>query len=283
LNYRHAFHAGGFADVIKHAVLVRVLLHLAKKDAPFRVIETHAGAGRYDLSGAQAARTGEWREGIGRLMERPLTGAAGELIAAYVAVVRGLNASGRLAVYPGSPLITQALLRPQDRMTFCELHPAERAALAANLGRDGRAKVVEVDGWRALKAFLPPKERRGLVLIDPPFESDREFANIESGLGEAHNRWATGSYLIWYPIKDAHETEAFARRLARMRMAKVLRLEASVDARRAGGRLAGCGLIAVNPSWPLEKEAGVLFAQLVKVLARKGSGNYRIDWLSKGR
>ena len=280
MNYRHAFHAGGFADVLKHAVLVRVLLHLLQKETPLRVIETHAGAGRYDLSGARAARTGEWREGIGRLFERPLEGEAARLIEPYLTLVRAANPTGKLTTYPGSPLIARALLRPQDRMLFCELQPEERTALASNLGRDRRAKIVAIDGWLGLKAYVPPKERRGLVLVDPPFEAADEFARLEAGLAEAHARWVTGTYLAWYPIKDRREADAFARRMARGGIGKILRIELSIDAIRLDGRLAACGLLALNPPWTLEKEMGVLFPQLGKVLARQGAANHRLDWLS---
>jgi 23S rRNA (adenine2030-N6)-methyltransferase len=283
LNYRHAFHAGSFADVLKHVVLVRTILHLLKKETPFRVIETHAGAGRYDLSGDKAARTGEWRGGIGRLFERPLTGEAAELIEPYLSLVRAANSGDALKIYPGSPLIARTLLRPQDRMIFCELHPEERAALVKNTGRDRRAKIVAIDGWAALKAYVPPKERRGLVLIDPPFEAADEFARLEAGLLEAQSRWATGILLAWYPIKEPRETQAFARRLSRSGIAKILRIEFAVAAQRPGERLTGCGMIAINPPWILEREMSVVFPQLAKSLAQQGSGNYRVDWLAGGR
>ena len=283
MNYRHAFHAGSFADVLKHVVLVRTILHLLKKDTPFRVIETHAGAGRYDLSSDKAARTGEWRGGIGLLAERPLTGEAAALIEPYLSLVRAANSGETLKIYPGSPLIARTLLRSQDRMIFCELNPEERAALVKNTGRDRRAKAVAIDGWAGLKAYVPPKERRGLVLIDPPFEDANEFARLEAGLKEAHSRWATGILLAWYPIKEPRETQAFARRLSRSGIAKILRIELAVAAHRPGERLAGCGMIAVNPPWNLEHEMSVVFPQLAKSLARQGSGNYRIDWLAGGR
>jgi 23S rRNA (adenine2030-N6)-methyltransferase len=282
LNYRHAFHAGSFADVLKHVVLVRTILHLLKKDTPFRVIETHAGAGRYDLSGDKAARTGEWRGGIGRLTERPLTGEAAALIEPYLSLVRAANSGEPLKIYPGSPLIARTLLRPQDRMIFCELQPEERAALVKNTGRDRRAKVVAIDGWAALKAYVPPKERRGLVLIDPPFEAADEFARLEAGLKEAQSRWATGILLAWYPIKEPRETQAFARRLSRSGIAKILRIELAVAAHRPDERLAGCGMIAINPPWTLEREMSVVLPQLAKVLARQDSGNYRVGLLAGG-
>lgn len=168
-------------------------------------------------------------------------------------------------------------------MIFCELHPEERAALMKNPGRDRRAKIVAIDGWAALKAYVPPKERRGLVLIDPPFEAADEFSRLEAGLQEAHSRWATGIFLAWYPIKEPRETQAFARRLSRSGIAKILRIELAVAAHRPGERLVGCGMIAINPPWNLEREMSVVFPQLAKALARQGSGNYRIDWLAGDR
>ncbi len=191
MNYHHAFHAGNFADVLKHAVLVRVLIHLLGKETPFSVIETHAGAAIYDLTSNAAIRTQEWREGIGRLMAHPPTGEVGKLLEPYLAVIRSENLQKELRRYPGSPEIARALCRKQDRMIFCELHPEDRATLAHNLGRDRRARAIEIDGWMALKAYLPPKERRGLVLIDPAFEEPDEFDRLASGLEEAHRRWKT--------------------------------------------------------------------------------------------
>ena len=180
MNYRHAFHAGNFADVHKHSVLARILVHLRRKPAAFRVIDTHAGAGRYDLLAAEPSRSGEWHGGIERIWEgRPQHG-PGAFLAPYLAAVAALNPDGRLRVYPGSPLIVKYLLRPQDRLIACELEPRSAAALAAALRGDARAKAVAIDGWTALGAYVPPKERRGLVLIDPPFEdAGRLHAPVE--------------------------------------------------------------------------------------------------------
>src|SRR5262249_59202744 len=171
MNYRHAFHAGNFADVIKHIVLVRILLYLQEKDAAFRVIDTHAGAGRYDLTGEEAERSGEWRTGIARIMQARFSKDALPLIKPYLDIVRAFNPhNSEVTTYPGSPLIARALLRPQDRLTACELEPVARKALIEALRRDTQARVVDLDGWMALPAFVPPNERRGLVLIDPPYE-----------------------------------------------------------------------------------------------------------------
>src|SRR5262245_45796376 len=213
MNYRHAFHAGGFVDVLKHAVLARILVHLCAKPAAFRVIDTHAGAGRYDLTGDEAMRGGEWRDGIGRLLGAAIGEKARDLLAPYLDAVAACNGAGRLTVYPGSPFLVRALLRPQDRLIACELEPVAAAALARNLARDARCKAVAIDGWTALKAYVPPKERRGLVVVDPPFEETSEFPRLAQGLEAAHRKWPGGSYLLWYPIKEREGPDALARRL----------------------------------------------------------------------
>lgn len=267
--------------MFKHALLVRVLLHLREKETAFRIIDTHAGAGRYDLAGDEAQRTGEWRGGIDRVLASPFTGETASLLEPYLSVVRNLNASDQLRVYPGSPLIAAALARPQDRMQFCELHPQEYTALQAVFARDHRVKVGDLDGWTALKAFLPPPERRGLVLVDPPYEEAHEFQRLEQGLAEAHHRWATGVYLLWYPIKDVRETEAFARRLARSGIAKVLRAELAIGAVRPDGGLIACGMIIVNPPWKLESELSALLPALAHRLGDGTTGQYHLDWLAR--
>ena len=190
MNYRHAFHAGNFADVFKHAVLVRILLHLREKPAPFRVIDTHAGAGLYDLTGPEASRTGEWRQGIERVRAAPLAPEAASLLAPYLQAIAAFNPGERLVRYPGSPLLALRLMRAQDRLTACELEPSASAALERALAGDPRATAVAIDGWVALNAYLPPKERRGLVLIDPPFEQPDEFscAHDREGLAQVGDR-----------------------------------------------------------------------------------------------
>src|SRR6185295_7033696 len=215
MNYRHAFHAGSFADVVKHAVLVRMLLHLREKPAPFRVIDTHAGLGRYDLAGPEALRGGEWRNGIGRLLAAPLAAPARAILAPYLEAVGRLNPGGAVGTYPGSPELVRALLRARDRLIACEREPQAAAALARHLGGDRRAKAIAIDGWTALNAYVPPKERRGLVLIDPSFEAVDDFQRMGVALEAAHRKWTSGSYLLWYPIKSRREPDALARRLTR--------------------------------------------------------------------
>jgi 23S rRNA (adenine2030-N6)-methyltransferase len=281
MNYRHAFHAGNFADVLKHAVLTRILVHLRAKPAAFRVIDTHAGAGRYDLTGDEAMRGGEWRDGIRRLLGATIGEEARALLAPYLDAVAACNdGGGRLAAYPGSPALVRALLRPQDRLIACELEPVAAAALARNLARDARCKAVAIDGWTALNAYVPPKERRGLVLVDPPFEETSEFARLAQGLETAHRKWPGGTYLLWYPIKERDGPDALARRLRRGGMAKILRVELSVPVPRESGRLGACGLIVVNPPWTLAGELEILLPELAAALAGERGGAHRVDWLA---
>ena len=281
MNYRHAFHAGNFADVFKHAVLCRILDYLRTKPAPFRVIDTHAGAGLYDLAGSEASRGGEWRDGIARLMAAPLAAPVAALLAPYLEVVGALNERGRLKTYPGSPALARAWLRPQDRLIVCEVEPRAAAALRQNLRGDVRIKTLEIDGWTALGAYVPPKERRGLVLVDPPFEEDSDFHRLSHGLAEAHRKWATGIYALWYPIKDRGEPDALAKRLRRSGIAKMLRAELNVAPLGEPTRLNGCGMILVNPPWTLESELSVLLPALAGILGRDGKGALRLDWLTR--
>jgi 23S rRNA (adenine2030-N6)-methyltransferase len=280
VNYRHAFHAGSFADVFKHAVLCRVLDRLREKPAAFRVIDTHAGAGLYELTGTEAARGGEWHDGIEKLRAVKLPPAAAALLAPYFDVIGALNERDKLRLYPGSPAVARAWLRAQDRLIACELEPQAAAALVRNLRGDARIKTLAIDGWTALSAYVPPKERRGLVLIDPPFEEARDFHRLSHGLAEAHRKWATGIYMLWYPIKDRGEPDALAKRLRRLAIAKTLRAELTVASLNDPRRLNGCGLVLVNPPWTLADELAVLMPVLAETLGRDGKGAFRLDWLT---
>jgi 23S rRNA (adenine2030-N6)-methyltransferase len=279
MNYRHAFHAGNFADVVKHVVLVRILVHLRQKPAPFRVIDTHAGAGRYDLAGEEAKRSGEWRDGIGRLVGAPVAARARALLAPYLDAVAACNGAGGLTTYPGSPALVQAFLRAQDRLIACELEPNAAAALARDLAGDRRSKAVAIDGWTALNAYVPPKERRGLVLIDPAFEDAGDFARLVPALAAAHRKWPSGTYLMWYPITERAPSDALTRRARKSGIAKILRIELRV-APREPARLAACGLIVVNPPWTLAGELAILLPELAVALSAAGSGAHRVDWLA---
>jgi 23S rRNA (adenine2030-N6)-methyltransferase len=280
VNYRHAFHAGNFADVFKHAVLCRILHYLRGKPAAFRVIDTHAGAGLYDLGGPEPARSGEWRDGIERLLQAELPASASELLAPYLEVIGALNERGRLTVYPGSPALVRAWLRPHDRLIACELEPQAAAALAGNMRGDPRIKTLQVDGWSALSAYVPPKERRGLVLVDPPFEEASDFRRLAQALEAAHRKWATGLYMLWYPIKTRGEPDALAKRLRRLAFPKTLRVELTVKPLGDPSRLNGCGLILVNPPWRLAGELEILLPALAAALGQQGKGGFRLDWLA---
>jgi len=283
MNYRHAFHAGGFADVIKHIVLVRVLTYLHEKPAAFRVIDSHAGAGLYDLTGEQAQRGGEWLTGIARILQARFSEATAALLKPYLDVVRAFNPQANmLAAYPGSPLFARALLRPQDRLTACEVEPSARKALIDALRNDQQARVVDLDGWVALPAFVPPNERRGLVLIDPPFEAKDEFDRLEKGFLAAFNKWPTGIFLLWYPAKSRRLTDQLARQVARAAAstrpaAKCLRLEFSVAPQTQDAVLASCGLLIVNPPWTLQDELKIILPELEKPLGQGGAGRFRLE------
>ncbi|MBS3650609.1 23S rRNA (adenine(2030)-N(6))-methyltransferase RlmJ [Pseudaminobacter sp. 19-2017] len=280
MNYRHSFHAGNFADVLKHVVLMRILEYLKLKDKAFRVIDTHAGVGLYDLEGERAARTGEWLGGIGRLRESTLPDAVRALIAPYLEAVSDLNEGDRLRYYPGSPMIVRQLLRRQDRLTAIELHPEDARDLAANFAGDHQVRVIELDGWLALGAHLPPKEKRGLVLVDPPFEQLGEFARMIEGLKKAHRRWPGGIYALWYPIKDRPAVAAFEQELRELGILKILAIRQEVRPPSAEPRLDGSGMIVVNPPYTLAAELKTIMPALQKALAEAPAARWSLEWLS---
>lgn len=304
MNYQHAFHAGNFADVHKHVVLARILLYLQQKPAAFRVIDSHAGAGRYDLFGPEPTRSGEWHDGIARLWQARAKGegrgAGWPLLKPYLEAVGACNPDGRLRTYPGSPALVQHFMRQQDRLIACEIEPRSYALLAAALHGDRRAKALAVDGWTALSAYVPPKERRGLVLVDPPYEDTADVTRLPTALAAAHRKWRTGTYTLWYPIKGRDEVEALARQLRRLDIANIMRSELLPGSPRAEGGLAGSGLIVVNPPFTLERELRTVLPLLVSLLApRSGQGSnqgalpgsnqgsqrgsHRLDWLAPNR
>lgn len=275
MNYRHAFHAGNFADVMKHAVLALVLVHLNRKDTAYRVIDTHAGAGLYDLAGDKAGRTGEWRQGIGRMLAEPLAPAAAGLLAPYLEAIADVRAQHGDALYPGSPEIARRLTRRQDRLTLVEKHPEEARALAQAMGGDRRAKVVELDGWTALKASVPPVEKRGLVLVDPPFEEPGELQRMGQAVAAAWRKWRTGLYMLWYPIKREDDADGLERVLAAAGIDKRLRIELLVRRDSGDGRLRGSGLLLLNPPWTVKVDAEVLLPVLAQRLGAGGAGQWR--------
>jgi 23S rRNA (adenine2030-N6)-methyltransferase len=273
MNYRHEFHAGNFADVLKHVFLTRVLLYLRRKEKPFRYIDTHAGAGRYDLTGSEAARSGEARDGILRLLDGADLGEAADLLEPYLAAVK---AAGAPRFYPGSPLIAQHLLRHQDKAILCDLLPDAAQSLRRALGRDLRAKTIEIDGYMGLKAFTPPPERRGLVLIDPPFERRDEYERIFDTLGAALKKWPDGVFMIWQPVKAPDVVEAFCRAIGALTR-ESLRIELQVEEPAPEKPLARSGLIVINPPYVLEEEAKNILPALTRVLARGQGAAFSIE------
>lgn len=281
MNYRHAFHAGNFADVVKHAVLARIVEYLKQKDKAFRVVDTHAGEGLYDLASSQAARTGEWRDGIGRLIAASPTGEAGALLAPYLQAVAAVNEGGGLGHYPGSPVIVRHLLRKQDRLTAIELHPQDAKRLEQRFAGDHQVRVITLDGWLALGAHLPPKEKRGLVLVDPPFEEEGEFERLIDGLIRAHRRWPGGIYALWYPIKHRDALVAMVRAVRASGIPRVLDTRFMIRRRSEGEpRLDGSGMLIVNPPFTLERELSVLFPVLLEILRQETGADWSLDWLA---
>ena len=285
MNYRHAFHAGNFADVFKHAILTRILVHLALKEAPFRFIDTHAGVGRYDLSSEEARRSPEWRDGVARLIKARPPAPVAALLAPYLQAIGPFDADGRPASYPGSPALAQALLRPQDRIALCEAHPEERERLVAALGRDSRLSIVGTDGYVALNAYIPPKERRGVVLIDPPYEAPDEGERVEKALARALLKWPRGTYALWRPIKAPLEDARFLNAIAALGAPNILRLELDVGALAPSAHspspLSRSGLLVVNPPFGLIDEARVVMPWLTQLLRRGAGGGFVCAWLTE--
>ena len=277
MNYRHAFHAGGFVDVMKHVTLTRLIEYLKLKPAAFRMIDTHAGIGRYSLTGDEAKRSPEWLDGIDRLLRAEIRPAAKTLLQPYLDAVMSENPNGTLARYPGSPLLARRLFRPQDRLSALELHPADYRRLRDLFEGDVQVRVTELDGWLALNAYVPPKEKRGLVLVDPPFEEPGEWGRLVEGLGKAHRKWATGIYLLWYPLKEPREVNGFVADLKATGIARMLRAELTV-APALAATLYGSGLIVVNPPYTLEGELRTVLPALAEVL-QQGKAGHRLEWI----
>lgn len=279
LSYRHAFHAGNFADVFKHALLCLMLESLKEKDKPFCYLETHAGAGRYDLNSAPSQKTRECEGGILRLWARR---EVPPVLAPYLSAViasNGQSAPAPLHYYPGSPRIARHLLREQDRMVLCELHSSEHPVLKQEFAGDQQVSVHHQDGYAGLKAHLPPKERRGLVLIDPAFELKDEGARAVQGLALAHQRWATGIFALWYPVLDMAFRNRLLRQIEDLGIPKVLVAELSVDQVEGAGPMVGTGMVVINPPWHLEKQLREVLPWLHGVLSPQGRGRWDAFWL----
>ena len=279
MNYRHAYHAGNHADVLKHAVLARLFEHMKKKDKPFRVIDAHAGIGIYDLSGIEAGKTGEWEGGIGKLAE-PFDAEVKALLAPYRAVLAALNPQGGLRWYPGSPELALRLMRPQDRLIANELHPQDAIVLEREYLRDQRCDVTSMDAETCLKAKLPPQERRGLILVDPPYEVKNEAEKTVRMLEQGVRRFAQGVFVVWYPLKADQTAETVLAGAKEIGLPATLKVELRVREAFTGGGLAGSGLVILNAPWKLDQELRLLVPALAARLGLGRWGEGAVSWLN---
>ena len=275
MNYRHAFHAGNHADVLKHYVLTRLIALLSRKEAPFAYLDSHAGIGLYDLRGDQASRTGEWLEGIARLWQ---ASDVPDPLLDYLEVIRAMNLDGELRHYPGSPELARLLTREQDRLHLNEKHPEDGRLLKENMHGDRRVAVHLGEGWYVPRALLPTREKRALLLIDPPFEQVDEMERCAQSLSEAISRMRQAVVAIWYPIKDLRQLSRFYRDLQKSKAPKLLRVELYVHPTDEAARLNGSGLVISNPPWGLEDELKQILPWLADLL-RQSQGGWRLDWL----
>jgi 23S rRNA (adenine2030-N6)-methyltransferase len=285
LNYRHAFHAGSHADVMKHAALALVIGHLKQKDKAFAVLDAHAGIGVYDLAGAEAARTGEWQSGVGRLYDAagrplPLASEAEALLRPWREVVAAVNRGAGLSRYPGSPEVARRLMRPGDRLVLNELHPADHRTLARRYAGQKNVRVLKGDADAAIRAGLPFPQRRGLVLIDPSYEQPGDIDATLAMLADGYRRFQTGIFMLWYPLTGDRLAEKIIRGVRRLALPKTLRVELTVRRVIADGGLAGSGLVIVNPPWQLDRELAVLLPELARRLKQESHAGSDLAWLS---
>lgn len=276
LSYRHSFHAGNHADVLKHTVQSLIIEALKEKDKPFLYLDTHAGAGRYQLSGEHAERTGEYLDGIARLWQRDDLPTE---LAPYLNTVAHINRSGTLRYYPGSPLIARHLLREQDALQLTELHPTDYPLLRAEFKNDPRVRVEREDGYQQLKAKLPPVSRRGLILIDPPYEIKNDYQVVVNCIADGYKRFATGVYALWYPVVLRQQIKRLISNLESNGIRRILQMELAVrpDSDRRG--MTASGMIVVNPPWKLEQQMTTLLPWLHRVLVPTGTGNTTLNWI----
>ena len=275
LSYRHGFHAGNAGDVLKHAALAAVLSLLTRKDKPLCYLESHAGAGRYDLTDARARKTSEHRAGIGRLWDRD---DAPAVLEPYLRAVHAENPDGVLRRYPGSPAVAAALLRPDDRLVLMELNASDGETLRAAFRDDRRVAVHRRDGYEGLLALVPPRERRGLALLDPSYEVESDYADVVTTVAAAHARWPSGCYAIWYPLLDRPLSRRLERALVGTGLRRILCSELRLDARDGPG-MKGAGMLWVGPPWTLDAALGELLPWLARTLAADGAGVHRLEWL----
>lgn len=276
-GYRHGFHAGNFADVFKHIILIQLLRALHRKDKPFFVMDTHGGAGRYNLRSAEAQKVGEYKEGIGRLWD--ISTLEPEVMD-YLQLVKSFNPRSTLETYPGSPRIIQQLLRDHDRLEVCEFHPREHPVLSAEMSDSRQVKVLLEDAYKALKSQIPPRESRGLVFMDPSFEMDGEFERLQQSVEMLQKRWRHGMLAIWYPILNREPSARFHKALQKLDIANLLCAELGIAAYDSARGMHGCGMVIVNPPWQLDDALKRILPELAHHLAPGEKGHYRLEWLS---
>ncbi|HDU8696061.1 TPA: 23S rRNA (adenine(2030)-N(6))-methyltransferase RlmJ [Morganella morganii subsp. morganii] len=277
LSYRHSFHAGNHADVLKHTVQSLIIESLKEKDKPFLYLDTHAGAGRYQLSGEHAERTGEYLEGIARIWAQE---SVPEELKTYLEAVSALNPRGDLRFYPGSPLIAAHLLRDHDKLNISELHPSDFPLLRNEFSRDNRARVVREDGYQQLKSQLPPLSRRGFVLIDPPYELKSDYQDVVKGIQEGHRRFATGTYAVWYPVVLRQQIKRMVKDFQATGIRKILQIELAVRPDSDQRGMTASGMIVINPPWKLESQMKSVLPWLHKVLVPEGTGHTLVEWIT---
>lgn len=277
LSYRHSFHAGNHADVLKHTVQSLIIESLKEKDKPFLYLDTHAGAGRYQLSGEHAERTGEYLEGIARIWAQE---SVPEELKTYLEAVSALNPRGDLRFYPGSPLIAAHLLRDYDKLNISELHPSDFPLLRNEFSRDNRARVVREDGYQQLKSQLPPLSRRGFVLIDPPYELKSDYQAVVKGIQEGHRRFATGTYAVWYPVVLRQQIKRMVKDFQATGIRKILQIELAVRPDSDQRGMTASGMIVINPPWKLESQIKSVLPWLHKVLVPEGTGHTLVEWIT---
>lgn len=280
MNYRHAYHAGNHADVLKHAVLACLLTHMKKKDKPFRVIDAHAGIGVYDLGGIEAGKTGEWEGGIGKLAA-PFDPDVEALLRPYREVIAALNPDGGLRHYPGSPELALRLMRPHDRLIANELHPQDAIALERQYLHDPRCDVTSMDAETCLKAKLPPPERRGVIFIDPPYEMKTEAEKTVRMLAHGVRRFLTGLFVVWYPLKADATAETILEGIREIGLPGTLKVELRVREAFSGGGLAGSGLAILNAPWKLDQELKVVVPALAQRLGLGSWGRGEVAWINR--
>lgn len=275
LSYRHSFHAGNHADVLKHIVQSLILDALKQKDKPFVYHDTHSGVGRYDLTHEWSEKTGEYKQGIARIWGQNEIPAE---LHSYLSAIRAVNPGDELRYYPGSPKVARALIRPQDRMVLTELHPSDYPLLEQEFHRDRQVTIYKEDGFQRLKASLPPKERRGLVLIDPPYELANEYRDVVQAIAQSYKRWATGVYAIWYPVVNRCDIDDMLEGLESLGIRKILQIELGVSPDTNERGMTASGMIVINPPWKLISQMESVLPFLKQAIA-PATGHYKLEWV----